>query len=810
MSPNTVSPEEVDQLGRPLQLLSWADKDQDWFKKCVNYYITRSNFNFGAQTQGRKDLRVFYEVYNNQFPLEWFNTITNPLSAKKKAHKSFPAKVRPVTILRTNIDLLLGEYPRRPFVYNVENLGENGYNTYMEGLNGKLKANLDQHFIQAALQQMQANGQQLTPEQEQQLQQQPPTPDKIQEDYQSSYKDALAIKGNKWLRRTIRDKFLRRKMHRMFKDWLIAGQCYSRKGVENNELVYEKVSPLNIDFDKSEDNDMIEDGEWVVARKLYTLSDVVDKFYASLTKPQQTDLELKYWYNSPMGFYDHLRGLFTDPAERNKVPVFHVQWKGRKKVLFLTYFDPETFQYVEEEVDENYVVNREMGEQVEERWVNEVYEGWRIGQDIYCNLRAVPVQRNEMNNCSKCKLEYNGRKYSDTHAENISVMEIGMPFQILYIIVTYILEKTIAKSKGKILLIDQNAIPNEGDWDDEKFFYYSEALGYALLNRNQIGVDKSWNQYQVVDMGLFDQIKQLIELRNSFKQDWDDVIGISRQRKGQTYATDGQGVNERAVFQSTVITDMIFIGFEEFVETELQGIMDYAKYLTAKGEKSMYNDDDYGTMLMEIFPGDFTMEELGVFIERSPDIMEKKQKMEQAALQMVANGKTKASTVLEIIDSINIAELKQKLKQVEALEAQIEQSQAQNQQEADKAIEEMKERYLAYGEMLKREYMEAEYDRKEDIEYIKGAFNTFTFKDGDSNANGVPDALEVEKLAQQRDKITQDHSAKLDERKHRNEKLTMERQKMEHDMRMDKENVRIQDNKNAIAKKKASQRPSKN
>ena len=96
-------------------------------------------------------------------------------------------------------------------------------------------------------------------------------------------------------------------------------------------------------------------------------------------------------------------------------------------------------------------------------------------------LQPIPCQRNEMNNSSACKLPYNGRCYSHLHSENISILEFGLPYQQMYTIINYVLEKTIAKSKGKIIPIDQAAIPKKDGWDDEKFFYYADALGYMML-----------------------------------------------------------------------------------------------------------------------------------------------------------------------------------------------------------------------------------------------------------------------------------------------------------------------------------------
>lgn len=810
--PNAPELNKVADYQRPLQTIPWSEKNEEWFRKNVNHLIQKANFSFGTEPGNRKDLSVLYNVYNNQFPLEWFKHFTNPLSAKKKEHKNFPAKIRPVTILRTNIDLLLGEYPRRPFIYNVSNLGESGYNRYMEKMNQAAQSTLTDHFMRAALEQMQAEGEQLTPQQLQKLQQDPPVPAQVKAEFMSSYKDEIAIKAQKYLRRQIQEEEIRTKQHDMFKDWLIAGAAYSYKGIENESMVYRRISPLCIDYDKSHSSSYIEDGEWVVYKDMLVLSDIIDRFYMMLKEKNVKDLESNVNYSSAGRLYDFLKSSISGFDHHTKIPVYHCQWKGRKKIGFLSYLDMETFKYVEEVVDENYVVNRERGEQVEWRWVNEVYEGWRITDNetdggIFCGLQACPVQRNEMNNLSACKLSYNGRKYSDTHSENLSVLEIGIPFQIMTILITYTLEKTIAKSKGKILLIDKNAIPDDDDWDEEKFFYYGEGMGYALIDRSQPGVDKTWNQYQVVDMSLFDQIKQLIEMLDYFKQQWDDVIGITRQRKGQTYASDGQGVNERSVFQSTVITDMIFLGFEQFVQKELQGIMDLSKFTTSKGVYSLYNDDEYGTILLDILPEDFQTEELGVFVVDAAEELRKLNEMKQYVQALVQNEGAKGSTVLEIIDSVNIAELKQKLKEFEAIEAEIERQTQQSQFDADAAADERLMKMKQYEELLKRETMHEEYAEKQEIEMIKGTFNTFTFQNGDSNANGVPDATEVQKILQGQVKIMADIDAKGKDRQVKIEKLRLEREQLQHQMEMDRENLKVAHKKLKIDAKKAAQRP---
>jgi hypothetical protein len=767
---------DVTSSGKPLQVLPWSEKiakNREWFQHCADYYIGISRFYGRTRSNDSRDLKVLYDVYNAKFPADWFKQHTDPLSAKDEKHKQFPAKIRPVCILRTNLDLLMAEYPRRPFVFQVNNLSDDSYSRFQDELKKTVETNLMKRFklqlTQTLMEQglLTKDGQPASEEAAQQVQQQMASldlPESIKEKFSTSYKDGVAIKGQKLLNRTLASSYFRQKLNKAFKHWVIVGETYSYKTVEFGEFIYKAVSPLMIDYDKSPEEDYIEDGEWVVYEEYITVSDAVDRFYDELKEENVQKMEQTTIYNSPTHLYDHLSSTL-ETSRGNKVRLLHVVWKGKKKWGMLTRANQETQQMEQIEVDEDYVVDSET-ETVEWHQANEVYETLKLSHDIYLRKRPVLFQRNSMANFSKTKLPYNGRKFSDTHSQNVSVMEIGLPLQIMYIIVTYTLEKTMAKSKGKIVLLDQNVIPRTPDGnDEEKFFYFTDALGYALINRNQIGVDKNYNQYQVLDMTLFDSIKQLIELQQHFKSEWDDLIGINRQRKGQTYASDLVGVNERATFQSTVITDMIFNLFEEFVERELQGVLDLTRFIAVDGIYKVWNETDLSTEILEIEPTEYCSADLGIMVQSSAEAMAIKNKLEGSVQAMLQNN-VKPSTILSILKSQNAAELESKLKRIEELQAQAEQQTQQSQQEAEQQAQERREQFELYMETLKRETMHEEYDEKKELEHIKGTYNTFTFQDGDANDNGIPDAAEVAKLNLEREKLGSTLQDKREQRSH--------------------------------------------
>lgn len=706
---------KVDTFNRPSQLLSWSQKvanNHKWFKQMADYYISQSGmFKYSGETPS-SELTQLYDVYNNEFPSHWFDHITNPLAAKDKKHMKFPAKIRATNILRTNIDQLIAEYQRRPFIYQVINRGEDGYIRYTSKLQEKLAKNLTDHFV--AFFQKDALEKGIPIEEI-------PQPDEIempwdvQEKHKLSYKDALASDGQNWLARALDEYKIHRKRREMFRDWMVVGSAFSYKNIEHDDLVYEVIDARDLDYDKSPSTPFIEDGEWAVYRQWYTVSDIVDKFYEDLKREDLLEMDRRGFLMTMDNFHKHLSTVYGD-VNRGKIPVYHVQFKARKKML-LRWGVSESGELIQEPMDEDYIP--EEGEEVETIWGNEVYEVWRIGTDMYVNPRAVPVQRNAMNNFSSCKLSYNGAKFSPTARGIFSVLKQGVPFQSLFIIVNYQIEKAIAKNKGQILLMDKNAIPNTKGWDEEKFFWYSEAQGYMLLNRNQAGVDKSFNQYQVLDMSTFRDIKELIEIQNWIREQWDITLGFNAQRKAQVTGSAQPGTTSQAIFQSNLVTDLLFLGFEDFIESDLQGLMDLSKFLNINGVKGMYNGNMYDKELINIDPVAYCNADFGILLSRSTQEQDKVNTMKQMLQALVQNG-ANPSVLAEIIEAGNMAQIRAKLAKMEEIQAR----QAQAAQESEAAAAEAADKRIAaisaMENELKIQLQEHEYRWKERLTMLEG------------------------------------------------------------------------------------------
>src|SRR5690606_5750908 len=129
--------------------------------------------------------------------------------------------------LRANIDLMRGEYKKRPSNRMVSNLGEDAYSSYQEYLSKQVSSNLQQKFINELNELGSETG---IPSEEVQM------PQKIEELVNTTYKDLKAIQGQKALNKCIEDLELMPKIQKMFKDWLIVGGSCSYKNVNRNDI----------------------------------------------------------------------------------------------------------------------------------------------------------------------------------------------------------------------------------------------------------------------------------------------------------------------------------------------------------------------------------------------------------------------------------------------------------------------------------------------------------------------------------------------------------------------------------------------
>ena len=674
----------------PRQRLLTKEKTDKWCEDTIKAIVENSDFSPGNSTR-REELRKTYQYYNGIIDDEDYTHVLRPYG---KRRKNMPAQLHNYPILKPVIDLLQGEHRRRPFNFSVVVANDDAISVKNEEKSKVLRENLDQHFVNAMSRAGMTTGME-DPE--------APYPEEIAKLFDISYRDARAISGQEALNFISYHQNIRSKRAKMWKHWLISGMVCTKRDIVGSEVVYEVLNPLNVDFDKAEDVEFIEDADWAMVRKMSTRANIIDTFYEYLTPDQIDALE-----NPKSSEGTYLSWGMEDEdinSTDTNIEVIQVYWKAQTKIGIVSYMD-EFGEIQEKEVSDTYKVNKEEGETVEWFWVNEVWEGTRIDTDMYINMRKYPVQRESMDNLSICKLPINGRKYSDLNAPNISLLMLGIPYQLNYNIYKLRLETAIAKSKDIIAQLDLNMIP--AGWDMDKFMYYVDATGIAWQDYAKEGIKPNPNQKSVLDMSI-KTIESYIVLLDSVKQEWEDLSGVSRQRKGDIAQYDGRDATQQSIVQSAMITEELFGLFAEVEQKDLQALIDLSRYAWIGGKSAMYVTSDLSQAVLNVDGIQHMDSEYGVFVSDSARDQEKLEALKGMAQAFVQNG-SPLSTVVDMMEATSFVSLKSKISAAEKAMNELEQAQIKAQQEMDQA------KIDAERERIEREDVNKELDRKNRID----------------------------------------------------------------------------------------------
>jgi len=692
----------------PRQKLPISKKTKKWKEACVEAYIDLSNSGRSSGSNRKESLQQLYEYYNGVIDEADYKYVLQPYG---KSRSNFPSQMRNYPIIKPIVDLLLGEKSKRPLNFTVTVQNADTVSAKEQAKSDLIYQNFQKQFANELIKTGNFEGE----EQEVQL------PQHIADQFESSYVDNRAINGQRALDYIMHSQELHDKFQKAWFHFLVAGEVYTHRGVRNGEPFYEVLNPLDVDYDLDPDLDFVEDGDWALVRKYVHASSVIDIFYEYLTEQQITELEEPRHSESDSYFlYTNSMNKDANSYRNRLIEVTQVYWKSRKRIGFLQFMDPQTGAMEEKVVEDGWKMPNELrmvGAKVTWKWVNEVWEGTRIDGRMYVKIHPVVNQRNSLDNMSTCKLPINGIRYSNLNASNISLVKLGIPYQLNYNIYKYRLELAIAKSKDIIASFDINMIPKK--WDMDKFMYYVEGTGIAWVDYNKEGIQLNPQHQSVMDMSI-KTIEQYIALLESIMQEWEKLSGVNRQRQGQVGSYEGKATSQQAIVQSSHITEDLFRKFNRMEQRDLQSLLDYSKEAWLSGKKTMYMMNDGTTDFLDLNSMEHMEAEYGIFVSDSGKEQDKLEAVKALSQSMIQNG-VPASTITEMFDSSSFTQIKAKIKlaekQVQALEQQ--QQQAQQQMEAAKLE--------AEKEKMQREDANKEKDREVQIAMIHA-------RDNDTNA----------------------------------------------------------------------------
>lgn len=749
--------EDINLSQFPIQKKLYKDKDETWQRECVDGVIALCNAYGRSRRSSNKQKRRNYNLFNNKIDKADFDYVLNPFNLSKETIKEFqfPATLQPYDIISQYFQLLMGEEMKRVFNPVVIAINQDAISKKQDQKKAEIFKALEGILVDTM------NG---DPNQ---------VPEQLKKYKNYSPKDMRESVAEKLLNHFSRKEHLPELFNFCFKDVLIAGEEIVRVDQVADEPKPIRVNPLEIYFLLPNNSDKIDEAEKIYERNRMSASEIVDELYEYLTPDQVADLEsytqgntTNYTYAPFMFNISEVESIynFEDDYGERGIPVHRVRWKSKKKVGALHTLD-ENGEDQETLVDETYKVNKQDKTQwIEWFWINEYWEGIRIGVDMYLNIRPRKQQFRSIDNFSTCKSGYIGTVYSSTNSQSVSLMDRLVPWIYLYLIIWYRTELAMAKNIGKLGLIDISLIPDE--WEPEKWMYYTQAMGFGFVNsynesnKMHAGTMNNSTQNRELNLEQGAYIKNHIELLAFIEERIQNTSGITRQRLGSIQTSELVGNTERAVTQSSHITEPYFAPHEYFKIRVCEAMIEIAKdCLQDKKSNFQYITDDLAAVLFEVDGDEFSNADYGIFISnavKDEESLETLKQLLQAALQ---NDKIELSSVVDVLNTRSLSDLKHKLIDAEEDRNEQIQQQAQAQQQHEKQLQDQQTQLEQ--EKMDRESEEKQLDRENQIEIatIKSE-GAAELKSGDE---GVSTLEATEKIALEKSKLA--HQKMIDQRK---------------------------------------------
>lgn len=793
----------------PAQKLPMSKKTQAWKEACVDYVVGAGDSGFGGNGRSRSDeMQTYYDLYNSIYNEKDLKYVTNPF----KQDDGFPAMAQDYNIIKPYVDQLLGEETKRPFNFHPQRTSDIAASELQE----KAKEML-MDYIQATI------ASKLSPEQAVRYEQalatgEIQTPEAIAKYLQKDYKDIAETEAYHALQ------FLKRKLnltHEFYKGWkdaLIGGEEIYYIGVINGDPYVERVNPMYFDYEHSLDLEFIDDAAWCRRKMIMSATEIYDRFYDKMSERQLNELlelidqrpgagnnpEIRKTSIDYESIKLHKINSFTDnPFDIDHIVVYHCCWKSFKKIGFVTLLNPETGEVEEFQVDEDYKVTG-TEQSVEWDWIIEVWEGYRIGDDMYIGIQPIEYQHISADNPNSQKLPYTGVVYNNTNSKPRSLVSMMKPLQYMYIVVWYRLELALSRDKGKVAVMDITQIPKSMNIDVNKWMHYLSALGVAFINPYDEGWDipgreggkpSQFNQLSSWDLTMSNVIAEYIQLMQKIEDMVAKLTGITPQRQGQIAASELVSNANTAVNMSYHITEPWFWNHNQVKRRVLTMLLNTSKAAWKDSKRYLNYILDDATRAFVQLSDNFFYEDMDIFVDDSTKNQQYIDQLKQLLQPAMQNGASLLD-IAEIITLDNMSMIKNRLEEIEQKRMEQMQQQQQAEQQAQQQIAEQQNQLKEEELMLKEAEMDLEkykVDQDNATKITVAQLNAYRGAENmDQDMNGIPDPIEIGKQALEQQKINSDIATKQLElnnkrreieqkREAENKKIQLEKDRMKHE-----------------------------
>jgi len=596
---------------------------------------------------------------------------------------------------RTKVDLLQGEWLKRPLNATVMTINVDAMSSKMQQRNFMLGAMVAKDELTAIKENAGVDIMNGAP-----IPQSEDDPIWQKMSFKDKQEDVMQI----ILDNQIKDLDVKKKLSEDFKNCEITNYVWCK--VERNEtgdIELHSIDPRNKIAVEIEGDDYYEKSPIKGARQVMPVQQILLRY--ELTKDQRDKLdEARVDPSLYTGNQGISRGYMTYENGHLLCDVIHIEWdsvtaeyyKVVPKTASQLALDPSESTLTLPMDAQKYEANIEYHNkrvkngdyQIVTKYRSEKYEATRIGGIIDVNMRKVMFQKRSVDDPSRIlNSTYIGYCHGRVAGVSVSLQQVIENFDNLYDIVKYQQLKELARMKGKVITIDRAGLGQKQKIEEVMYrMTNDQLLDYDSAAAGNMGrnLDPA-NMFKEIDMGLSKSFPELVALEQNIINSINQITGINENRQGITAASSTATAQQSDIANSRTITESLFFGFSGYVARVIKAIVDasavsWAFYKTEKGEQILGTEKFQFLKVTQ----ELGMRDYGVYIEDGSKYMEVSQKID-AVMQMAINAKTiDAMDVMNVLLAETLAQKKAFLEEAMIRTQRIaqEQMQAQNQAQA--------------------------------------------------------------------------------------------------------------------------------
>ena len=752
----------------PRQLLGDKEKTKEWCEQNLDAmapYIAQNDNNLHINDR-QKDIRN-YQAYHGHFDPKDYEHVTDQYGTP------FPARMTNYNIIAPKIDLLTSEELRRPLETKVSSINKSAVNRKKDAKVGMV---MDKMLAEIKQEINDTMGMEVTQDNVDFE-----IPDDIETYMRYTYKEAIEVVAESGLE-YLKEKYRWKDVFRNgFRDFLVLGKVFYKIDIKNGDPYVRRIDPRNIAFDTSVESDYLDESQWVVEQRWLSVNEILDEFGDGLTKEDVIELENMRQISSGSELANYntsIEWLNYDSSTGIRIRLIHGEWKSIRTLKFKVSpnkYDPDNpFRKL---VGDNYKPRK--NEEIETKYVDDVWEGTKIGGRIVVNCRRRPNQVRSVDDAGSTPISYVGCTHNMSAGRITSLVDVLKHIQTLYNVVMYHIELTLARAGGKAVVYDVSQMPSNIGMDMQTVLYHIKNDGIIPINSRDEGQDTArFNQFQQVDFTLSSSVQQLINLKLMLEQTAGQVCGITPQREGAVSQYEAVGNVQRTVMQSNLVTENWFFQHTEVKKRVVERVCNLMKVSWSQGKRLGYVLGDGAFKLLDILP-DIALNDYGIYVNEGAKDDAIKQAITQLSQAALQSGSISLLDVIKVLKSDSLSEaehvlengIKEMQQQAQAAQEQQQQMlEAQAQQEKTKRDHEMQ---------LKQMDSEAKLEvAKESTKGKVEVANIQADLDADLTSDKLRGSIQKDAAKSEYDKVSQEKQMKLEDKKMKQEKEEKSKDRM--------------------------------